>query len=841
MGERHAHGVDLPNPSGDIGDQALTARAVVDEHGIVTEWSEGARRLLGYPPAEIVGMPADCLIDEEITTEALLRLPALPRWTGMVRLRHRDGHRVEAHVLAHHRTDEDKAPDWLVVSALADKTATPEDEKLASWSFYQSSCCAMEVYDLHLRLRLANQRSERALELSEADMRGLRHAELSAHPKFERVEQGMERVLETGEPQDVEVQVQVPGEIGRQAWSLCLYPLRDEHDVLQGVGLSVHDITEQYWARKRLQLLSDAGARIGSTLDVTRTAQELAEVAVPEFADFAVVDLLPGLDRFQETPPRDAGPGTTAAGPFRLRRVAQQSVLPGIPEAVVQLGDVDDYADGSPTAECLVKGRAVLRAEYDPQVAHWASGDSRRQPAIRAFGIHSVIAVPLRARGTTLGVAVFLRHQRPESFGEGDLLLAEEITARAAVYIDNARRYTRERDTAMALQQTLLPQQLPAQAALDVAFRYLPTGTLAGVGGDWFDVIPLSSARVALVVGDVVGHGVQASAIMGRLRTAVRTLADIDLPPDELLTHLDDLVIQLSAETDIDGASPPDQAAEMASGLGATCLYAVYDPVSRVCTLATAGHPPPAVVTPTGVVDLLDIPVGPPLGLGGLPFEAAEVTLSEGSLIALYTDGLLESREQDIDEGITRLRRALAHPSASLDDLCDTVLDAVPPERPTDDIALVIARTRALDPQHVSTWDLPADPTVVAQARRLVTAQLASWNLLEASFVTELVVSELVTNAIRHAEPPIRLRLLHDRHLICEVSDASSTAPHLRRARTYDEGGRGLLLVAQLSERWGTRHNREGKVIWAEQALPATEMWASVRSPTAAATTVPPP
>jgi anti-sigma regulatory factor (Ser/Thr protein kinase) len=237
--------------------------------------------------------------------------------------------------------------------------------------------------------------------------------------------------------------------------------------------------------------------------------------------------------------------------------------------------------------------------------------------------------------------------------------------------------------------------------------------------------------------------------------------------------------------------------------------------------MARAGHPGPAVVSPGGTVDFLDVPAGPPLGLGGLPFEGAEVTLPEGSVLAFYTDGLVRSREQDIDQGIARLRRALARPTAGLDDLCDAALGALLPEGRSDDIALLLARTHALDAGQVATWDLPADPAVVAQARKLVSAQLGAWGLTEASFVTELVVSELVTNAIRHAQPPIQLRLINDRHLICEVSDASHTAPHLRRARTFDEGGRGLLLVAQLTSGWGSRHNRTGKSIWAEQTLDA--------------------
>ncbi|MER5431837.1 SpoIIE family protein phosphatase [Streptomyces sp. NPDC002588] len=818
--QRHTHGARPHDLSGSVIDEALTARAVVDEHGIVTEWSEGARRLLGYTPQEIVGLSAACLLDEEASAEALHRIPTLPRWKGRVGLRHRDGHRVEARLLAHHQSGRASGPHWFIVSALTGTAPAPEDGRLAARGFEQAACCSMEVYDTRLRLRLANHFAERALDLTEAEMRGLRHSEIMAHPEFERVERRMEEVLATGEPQYVDAQVQVTGETRKQAWSLVLSPLRDEHGEVCGVGLSAHDMTGQYWAHKRLQLLNDASARIGSTLDVVRTAQELADVAVPGFADFATVDLLPDAQAPQETRLPDTSPRPTAAA---LRRVAHQSVLPGVPEAAVSPGEIDNYVVDSPTAECLDTGRAVLHNENDLHSADWSVANPRRAEVIRAFGIHSVLAVPLRARGTTLGVVVFLRHRRPEPFGEDDLVLAEEITARAAISIDNARQYTRERDIAVGLQRTLLPQRLPRQTAVEVACRYLPAGTLARVGGDWFDVIPLSGARVALVVGDVVGHGVQASAFMGRLRTAVRTLADIDLPPDELLTHLDDLVARLSADADADvdanGAAPPDQAAEIVGGLGATCLYAVYDPVSRACTVARAGHPMPVVVSPGGAVDILDVPAGPPLGLGGLPFEAAQVILPEGSLLALYTDGLVESRDRDIDEGIARLRRALDHPAASLDDVCDTVLGILPAERPADDVALLIARTRTLGTQHVSTWDLPADPVIVAQARGLVATQLGAWHLEEACFVTELVVSELVTNAIRYADAPIQLRLIRDRHLICEVSDASSTAPHLRRARTYDEGGRGLLLVAQLTRSWGTRHIGDGKTIWAELAL----------------------
>jgi anti-sigma regulatory factor (Ser/Thr protein kinase) len=297
---------------------------------------------------------------------------------------------------------------------------------------------------------------------------------------------------------------------------------------------------------------------------------------------------------------------------------------------------------------------------------------------------------------------------------------------------------------------------------------------------------------------------------MGRLRGAVRTLADIDLPPEELLTRLDDVVGRISAETE----AGPD------GDVYATCVYAIYDPVSCRCSLARAGHPQPALVTPDGVVSFLDLPAGPPLGLGGLPFESAELQLPAGSILALYTDGLIESRDRDIDLGFERLRRALASREPSLETACDNILATVLGDSRADDVALLIARTQVLNGDRVATWDLAADPAVVAGARRQVAMMLTSWGLDDIAFVTELVVSELITNAIRYARGPIQLRLIHDRALICEVSDASSTAPHLRRVRAFDEGGRGLLLVSQLTQRWGTRQTPQGKTIWAEQALP---------------------
>ncbi|MEU0007866.1 SpoIIE family protein phosphatase [Streptomyces sp. NPDC006314] len=549
-------------------------------------------------------------------------------------------------------------------------------------------------------------------------------------------------------------------------------------------------------ARERLNMLYDAGVGIGTSLDVTRTAEELAQLAVPRFADFATVDLFDAVLSGEE--PR---PGTA------LCRAACAGVRGDAP--LYPVGERIRFVATSPQARSLTTGQPMVEPRLR-QAPGWRAQDLERTDQVLAYGIHSLITVPLRAGSLVLGVANFWRSEKPQPFDSEELALAEELVARAAVSIDNARRYTREHSMAVTLQRSLLPRSLPEQGALEIAYRYLPAQ--AGVGGDWFDVLPLSGARVALVVGDVVGHGLHAAATMGRLRTAVHNFSALDLPPDELLGLLDELVVRIDQdETTAEGAGVVT---------GATCLYAVYDPVSRLCTVALAGHPPPALVHPDGSVDFADVPTGPPLGLGGLPFETAELELAEGSRLVLYTDGLVEDRERDIDEGLDMLRDALRRtPGASPEETCRTVLDRLP-NRPSDDVALIVARTRVLGADRVAEWKVPSDPAAVSEVRASVTRQLDDWGLDELAFTTELVLSELVTNAIRYARGPIGVRLLRDRTLICEVSDGSTTSPHLRYAANTDEGGRGLFLVAQLAERWGTRYTPNGKIIWAEQPLP---------------------
>jgi PAS domain S-box-containing protein len=683
--------------------------------------------------------------------------------------------------------------------------------EMLDWAITQAPV-NIALFDTQMRQLRLNASLCRALGLhDETTGLGRRLTDLLDNPATESCLAAARLVAQTGRPTVLRDVNQMPGQARDHAMDINLSPVKDPTGQVSGVLVVAVDVTEQHLAQQRLDLLNEASTRIGRTLDMTRTAEELVEVAVPGLADFATVDLLDPVFRGDEP----------TSSPFAfdapLRRMACGSVLEGCPEALIRPGQVSQSSEHSPASRRLTSGLLVNQPDLQRGLDQWSAHANR-------YGFHSLMVVPLQARGLTLGSAMFGRHRRPEPFHDEDLVLAEEIVARAAVCIDNARRYSREHATALTLQRSLLPQSLPRQAAVQVATRYLPSGSRVPVGGDWFDVIQLSGSRVGLVVGDVAGHGMHAAATMGRLRTAVRTLADIDLEPGELLTRLDEVVTRIADE---EGVLPGGEGAD----LSATCLYAVYDPVTRCCTLARAGHPPPAVVCPGGTAEFLDLPACPLLGLGGLPFEETEVVLPEDSLLVLYTDGLIESRQRDIDTGLTAMRNVLndvrlqpatlAPPAGPwLESVCDTVLEALLPDRAEDDAALLIARTSGLPPDRIVSWDLPADPAVVAEARAQAARQLAAWGLHEASFTTELIVSELVTNAIRHAEPPIQLRLILDRALSCEVSDGSSTTPHLCSADSCDEGGRGLLIVSQLTERWGTRHTRTGKTIWAQQPLP---------------------
>ncbi|MGW8702024.1 SpoIIE family protein phosphatase [Streptomyces eurythermus] len=641
------------------------------------------------------------------------------------------------------------------------------------------------------RVLLANDEARRLLDLPrDADRRQVREVGLGPGPT---------RLLEAGEAASDEV-VQA----GDRLLAVNIRPTAP-YGGAPGLVATFRDTTELLalsgqaeLARGRLSFLYEAGTRIGTTLDVRRTAEELSEVAVPRMADFVTVELLDSVLRGEEP--------TSAVR--EMRRTALRTTHTGHP--LQPVGEVIRFvmAD-TPMAAALRRGKAVLVPDLRT-AQDWRARDTGGAERALDYGIHSLITVPLRARGVILGMADFWRGAGSPRFEEEDVAVAEELVARAAVAIDNARRYAREHEMAVTLQRSLLPVGLPEQDVLEIASRYLPAR--AGVGGDWFDVIPLPGFRVALVVGDIVGHGMQAAVTMGRLRTAVLNFSSLDLTPDELLGHLDEMVNRLDSQT----ATADDDHVPLT---GATCLYAVYDPVCGRCAVSRAGHLAPAVVDPEGRVTFPDLPLSPPLGVGGHPFETGELELPEGSRLVLFTDGLIESRGRDVDEGLALLSSTVAHADRTPEETCRALVERMLPERPSDDVALLVARTRRLDPSCVATWDVPFDVTAVPRVRGEVSRRLAEWGLEETAFATELILSELLTNAIRYGAPPVRVRLLLGRTLVCEVSDGSNTSPRLRRAASTDEGGRGLFLVSQFADLWGTRYAARGKVIWAEQTL----------------------
>lgn len=802
-------------------DVADTAPLLIDARGVVRSWTREAERLLGYPAAEAVGEDLAGLLapgDSERLPYVMDRCRRDGGWAGLLSARRRDGRPVS--VMARITSADEpggSARRLVLLNEMADAPGWDMSRAVLE-QMIGGSPIGIAMVDADLRFVWSNAALTQFGGGPPESRLGLRLAEVQPGLNSEAIEAQMRRVLATGEPVlGYELVGRVRAAPHREtAHMLSFTRLNDEHGAPMGVYYTVVDMTERHRARQRLALLDRAGRRIGRSLDIARTAQELADVAVPGFADLVTVDLLEPVLRGAEPSPGQVS--DDAEGSVTLRRAGRRAT--GDPGVATGSREIV-HRGGSPAVRCLVGGRPwrVERLDpldpLDPLTEEWVADlPAGSEPP-------SALIVPVRARGVTLGVTTFLRRHRHEPFGEDDLALAEDLVSRAAVCVDNARRYTRERDAALVLQRNLLPRRLPEQDAVEVAACYRPADELTGLGGDWYDLIPLSGARVALVVGEVPGHGIDAAAAMGRVRTAVRTLAALDLPPAEILAHLDDLVSRMDDE---EGMAAETEPREPRSGgaqtVGAACVYVVYDPVDGQCVMAAAGHPAPAVVLPDGSVTFIELPQGPPLGAGGPPFESAEVTLPEGSTLALHTDGLLARGERwALDTDRERLRQALEQSADTLELRCGTVIDALVPARPYDDVALLMARTRRLPAERVADWELPADPAAVAEARKTASRRLAEWGLADLSFTTELVVSELVTNAIRYATGPIRLRLIRERTLVCEVFDGGTTAPHLRHPRATDEGGRGLLLVSQVTQRWGTRFLPEGKIIWAEQSL----------------------
>ncbi|MDQ0774734.1 PAS domain S-box-containing protein [Streptomyces aurantiacus] len=808
------------SPPGSIYDYIKVASFSIGPDGLVNQWSLRAEQLFGIPTDRAVGMdPIEAFVTEDRRDLGRRKMAEVldgREWTGVVPFRVTDEGTgrvteglAEIYVMPTRTEEGERAAVCIVVDVRTLRSI--ETDLAASQAIFGQSPFGFLLIDPDLRIRRANQRFASIFGGTVDDHRGRTVKDYLSPGESERVSAILHRVLETGDSvTEMLVTGTVPGSTERRHWSVNLYRVHGGSGRPIGIAWLATDITarraaarEAAQARRNLALLNDAGARIGNSLDLETTARELLDVAVPGFCDLASVDLYQGLLAGDETPPG------LADGSAELRRVAFASAVSDAPfiggPKPVSVGAVHHFAFTSACADALRTAKPQSIAAEDGGL------------------IQSTLAVPMVAHDTVVGLVQFSRTKGSEPFGERDRALAVELAARAAVCMDNARLYRREHERALILQRSLLPPGDPEASGLDIACRYLPGNTATEVGGDWFDVIELPGHRTALVIGDVMGRGLRAAVAMGELRTAVRTLALLDLEPAEVLSALDEIARGLGTpggtQQSTRGARQ-SRDADLSEVYLATCVYAVYDSVTRRCTFANAGHLPPVLVEPGEHALMLDVPPGMPLGVGGEPFEEVEVELPEGALLALYTDGLVESRDHPLDEGLQAFVGALTDPSDPLEDVCDHVLSTLDTHHGEDDIALLMARVQGLPAESVGDWTLPREPRSVGRARELARSQLAGWELEPLVDTAELLVSELVTNALRYGEGEIRLRLLLDRTLVCEVWDAGLVQPRRRRARDTDEGGRGLQLVGLLSAAWGSRRTPRGKTVWFELPLP---------------------
>ncbi|MEV0904208.1 SpoIIE family protein phosphatase [Streptomyces hokutonensis] len=662
--------------SGGLLDLLQVAAVVLDAGGYIALWSPEAEQLLGYSAEEALTQRADRLLvspdDRVRARELFAQVGSGARWAGVFPLLHRDGTERPVEFRTMRLRDSHGQAHLLGLAADARTVRGVERDLALSHSLVRQTPVGIAVFDTDLRWVTVNPALERINGVPEADVVGRRVGEVLPGLDVAAIESRMRHVLITGKPLlDQQSVGRTAADAVERAYSESYHRIEDAQGRVLGLAMAVLDVTEREQAaaevaqaRQHLSVVAEAGVRIGTTLDLQQTARELADVAVPHVADLAAVDVLESVVAH--------GGITPVAGDaqveFRALAVAAGYLTDAI-HAADPVGELATYGPHRIITQCVREAGPILVERVDRPMMRRIARDARAAQTLRAAGVHSYLAVPLMARGEVLGTLSLYRTVNERPFDEQDRVLASELAARAAICIDNARLYGRERTTALTLQRSLLPPAPARQEGLDIAARYLPA--LSEVGGDWYDVLPLGPGRTGLVVGDVMGKGVQAAAIMGQLSTATRALARLDLPPAELLHHLDDLTGSLDTI--------------------ATCAYGVVDLGRGTCALSSAGHLPPVLIHPDGAAELLDIPGGVPLGVGGVDFGTAEVEFTTGALLALYTDGLVENRGESIDVGLHTLTRLLQSSRRPLEQTSDMLLNALRPE-PDDDVALLLVR-----------------------------------------------------------------------------------------------------------------------------------------------------
>ncbi|RAG87575.1 PAS sensor protein [Streptacidiphilus pinicola] len=663
------------------------AAVVLNAEGRIVLWSPQAEALFGWSAAEALGRPAArVLVDEEHVTWVLSWFARIMSgggsWAGVFPVRHKDGSR-QLTEFRNMRLEDSRGGHYALMLATDQVTLRRLERDLAlSLRLVEQSPIGLAAVGPDLRYILVNPALERINGIPAAQQLGHTVGEALPFLDVRGIESAMRTVLAGGNPLLDQLTVgRTPADPERErAWSVSYYRLDDTGGRVVGVATSVVDVTEQHSsaiaaaaARRRLTVLADASERIGTTLDLDVTARELADVLVPEFADFAAVDVLDSV--LFDTTAR-TGDGSPAV--FRALAIKTAYRTP-MADAADPVGEIARYDARRLVTRSVRKGRPLLVAHVTEADLPRIARDEAAAEQLKQARIHSYMAVPLRARGQVLGALDMIRARNPRPFTDDDVVLATELAARAAVCIDNARWYQRQRHAALALQRHLLPDRPPQPPGLEVAYRYQPADSAVEVGGDWFDVIALADDKTALVVGDVMGSGINAAAAMGQLRTAARTLARLDLAPAVVLTHLDGIAEGLDETI-------------------ATCIYAVYDPRGRSCRVACAGHLPPVLTRLGNPPRLLDLPTGVPLGVGGTSFEDVLLEFGEGDELLLYTDGLVETRDHAIDTRLRALTDLLNRERRSLEETCDLLLDALHHHDGSDDVALLLARAR--------TWPL---------------------------------------------------------------------------------------------------------------------------------------
>ncbi|TDF46106.1 PAS sensor protein [Streptomyces sp. WAC05374] len=788
------------------------AVVVVDGDGLVSHWSTGARGLFGHTKETALGEPATEILpvsgaleqDRPFDTDdgpgpalddsvgGLTSYPA----AGRARISRHGPERTDVLWWAYPLVGP--GPERLLVLAAdaarlhADTAGQERFERIAPGfalhtDFPGSDELARRLPEIlpNMSVRQSARIVSQVLELGYPVLEFSHHARVPVTPDWGVPRRAERAARARGDAQDT-------GAAGAEA-------PRDGADA--GTGSSPDRDIEHAAVRERLEFLNEVSGRIGSSLDLPRTVQEVSEAVVPRFADFA------GTYLREQVVAGEGFPDGTPDATTWWHRVAVEHVdPPGRWDDVVPVGEPMQVPAHTPFFQCMTTGEPVLVPTIGEE-AGTAIASQFDKRDIRPLVIgRSMLVVPLKARDVVLGFMILLRHPGRAVFNDMDRVTGAELAARAGLVLDNARMYAYQESVAELLQDSMLPQVTPRLAGCDTATRYLPGTLLGRVGGDWFDAVKLPGSRTALVVGDVMGHGLNSAAMMGQLRTAVQTMAGLDLPPAQLLRNLDDLAQRLGEH------------------YLATCLYAVYDPVAGELLMANAGHVPPVIIrAEDGCGDVLDLPTGAPIGVGGVPFETVRVPVAPGDRLVMCTDGLVEVRGEDLGAGLAALCESAAHPAASMDDACDAIIKALGARGGgRDDVALLMARLNGIAAEDVARWELAPRPAEVGRARRLVRERLAGWGLDEHAETARLLVSELVTNAVRHADGArrIEVRLVRADALLCEVTDDGHTLPTLLEPMPADEYGRGLRVVSALAGEWGVSRAGRGTSVWFELPLP---------------------